>query len=396
MRTHNLLLTALMGSLLLALGPIQENQDSDSDFERPELTREESRWLDRLPKDDRNAAERSRGWGVPGFDKQAKWVNGTGPSLESLRGKVVFIQTFATRGPGRAAATRLKKAIEQIGAESDFVAIAVHTPEYLDRLDALLPNLKLEIPVMIDEEGIWCDKVGAFKRPVGYLVDRQGNIRYAGISTRSLEDAVEKLLAEPFDASEAPRSRPAEPTQSKVGVQFPISSRGVGSATDRRQQRAPDFYVEEIWKQPVSDANGKVVVLDFWATWCKPCRDAIPHMNDLQNKFGEEVVCLGISDESGFDKDMARRNLKANDFAYGLAVDTSGTLKGWFGVRGIPHVVVLSGDWIVRWQGSPTSLSSGTLDAIVKANRVLRLELETANSPDGPPPPRWRDWLDNH
>ena len=257
-------------------------------------------------------------------------------------------------------------------------------------LETLLPKLKIDVPILIDEDGSWCDQVGAFKRPVAYLIDRQGNIRYSGVASRSLEKAAQKLLDEPYDSTEKPRKRPV-PVESKVGAEFPVSTASIGSATDRRQQRAPDFYVEKVWKQPVGNANGKVVVLDFWATWCGPCRKAIPHMNEIQKHYGQEVICLGISDESGFDQDMLRRGLKANDFDYGLAVDTSSRLKNWFGVRGIPHVAVLSGDWVVRWQGHPNNLNQKTLDAIVNANRVLQTEL--GGNPDAPPPTRWHDWL---
>lgn len=389
MRLNTIIFTALLGMALLAPGYAQESGNSD---EIAPLTKEEIRWMDRMPDADRIASDRARGWKVPEFEKHAKWSGEPGPMLETLRGKVVLIQTFATRGSGRSAATRLNRSIKPFMDEEDFVAIAVHTPEDLDRIDVLLPKLKLEVPVMIDTDGSWCDQVGAFKRPVTYLVDRQGDVRYAGVSSRSLEDAVNKLLAEPYDQETPARVRAAAPKESTVGAQFPVSTENIGSATDRRQQRAPEFYVEEVWKQPVGDANGKVVILDFWATWCGPCREAIPHMNDIQNHYGDEVICLGISDESSFDRDMARRNLKASDFDYGLAVDTSSQLKGWFGVRGIPHVAVLSGDWVVRWQGHPSRLNKGTLDAIVNANRTLQMEL--GNMPDGPPPPRWRDFLE--
>lgn len=387
---HLLVLSALLSTPLLGLAPLQDSQPANAGDMPESLTRDEIRWLERLPQEDRSAAERARGWRAPDFGPSARWVNGQGASLAALRGKVVLIQTFATRGPGRAAATRLNRAIKPLLDEPDFEAIAVHTPEDLDRMQTLLPKLKLEIPVLVDEKGEWCDQVGAFKRPVTYLIDRRGNVRYAGVSSRSIEEAARKLLDEPYNAEQAPRERPVK-AQSTVSAEFPVSTSSIGSATDRRQQKAPDFYVEEVWKQPVGDASGKVVVLDFWATWCGPCVKAIPHMNDMQNFYGQDVICLGISDETRFDQDMVKRGLKANDFAYGLAVDTSGRLKNWFGVRGIPHVVVLSGDWVVRWQGHPSNLNQATLDPIVKANRALSAQM--ADDPNGPPPARWNAWL---
>ena len=127
--------------------------------------------------------------------------------MEDLRGKVVLVQTFATRGAGRSAAARLDRSIQPLADEDDFVAIAVHTPEGIDRAKELVPALKLNVPVLLDEKGAWCDAVGAFRRPVTYLIDRQGNVRYASVSARKIEEASRKLLAEAYDADTAPNER---------------------------------------------------------------------------------------------------------------------------------------------------------------------------------------------
>ena len=118
--------------------------------------------------------------------------------------------------------------------------------------------------------------------------------------------------------------------------------------------------------------KNKTVVIDFWATWCGPCRAAIPHMNELQQTFSEDLVCVGVSNESAdaFKQGMSSRQLnKPNTFAYSLALDPSARMQRHFGVRGIPHCVVISPDGKVRWQGHPSGLDSGKLGAIVKAGR---------------------------
>ena len=61
---------------------------------------------------------------------------------------------------------------------------------------------------------------------------------------------------------------------------------------------APDFTVQDPSGAPVhlSDYKGKVVVIDFWATWCGPCQAAMPHTNEIAKEFkGQNVVFLGIS-----------------------------------------------------------------------------------------------------
>jgi thiol-disulfide isomerase/thioredoxin len=49
---------------------------------------------------------------------------------------------------------------------------------------------------------------------------------------------------------------------------------------------------EPAWNQP-----GKTYVVEFWATWCGPCRASMPHISELQEKYGDKLVVVGISDE---------------------------------------------------------------------------------------------------
>jgi thiol-disulfide isomerase/thioredoxin len=115
------------------------------------------------------------------------------------------------------------------------------------------------------------------------------------------------------------------------------------------------------------------VAIDFWATWCGPCRAAIPHVNELTEKYGQDILFVGISDEkeAEFTAGMKKQKLKAGDFKYPLAIDPAATLKEkFFGIRGIPHMAIFSADGIVRWQGHPMSLQEEDIDKLVAANRA--------------------------
>jgi cytochrome c biogenesis protein CcmG/thiol:disulfide interchange protein DsbE len=66
---------------------------------------------------------------------------------------------------------------------------------------------------------------------------------------------------------------------------------------------APDFELADASGKMVrlSDYKGKVVLLNFWATWCAPCKEEIPGFMDLQKQFGDDLVVLGVSlDEDGW------------------------------------------------------------------------------------------------
>jgi thiol-disulfide isomerase/thioredoxin len=118
------------------------------------------------------------------------------------------------------------------------------------------------------------------------------------------------------------------------------------------------------------DMRGKVVMIDFWATWCPPCRASIPHANELAEEFEDEVVIVGISNEklNDFKQGLEKYDLKLEEFEYALGVDPEARSAQYVGVQGIPHVVVMSSDGIVRWQGMPQNLTADTLRAIVRAD----------------------------
>src|SRR3954468_7573765 len=62
-------------------------------------------------------------------------------------------------------------------------------------------------------------------------------------------------------------------------------------------QKAPEFVVEK-WLTAEPSTKGKFVLIDFWATWCPPCRKAIPELNGFQKKFADKLVVIGVSDET--------------------------------------------------------------------------------------------------
>jgi cytochrome c biogenesis protein CcmG, thiol:disulfide interchange protein DsbE len=113
-------------------------------------------------------------------------------------------------------------------------------------------------------------------------------------------------------------------------------------------QKAPELIVEK-WLTKEPDRSGKFVLIDFWATWCPPCRKAIPELNGFQKKFEDKLVVIGISDES-----EATVSKFANPkIEYATAIDTKARTKKVLEVTGIPHVIIVDPKGIVRWEGFP-------------------------------------------
>ena len=109
------------------------------------------------------------------------------------------------------------------------------------------------------------------------------------------------------------------------------------TAVDSSLQRAPDFVLPTMDGDSLrlSDHRGEVVVLNFWATWCAPCRKEIPMFVEMQREFGDEgLQFIGVSvDREGFE--VVRPFAQEMDVNYPMAVD-DGTVGPQYG--GIPTV----------------------------------------------------------
>ena len=354
--------------------------------------KDKAKRLDKLDKDDRAALDSSIGYVAPEFTSGIDWISdGGAPSMKSLRGKVVVVQTFTTKtATGRTLPDRIAKAMAEFKAD-DVQIIAVHTPENADKADAQLGKSKLEMPTGIDRDGAFCDLVGAYKRPVNIVVDRTGDVKFAGLTIDGVVDSVKELLASEYDPANKPNERPKETSVAKRD--FPTFNTAVTSAVDLRGKSSPPLPRNMDWFTNAPSTQGRLVVVDFWATWCNPCRAAIPHMNEIAKEFSRDVACMGISDESSndFDKGLRRYGLTRTSFGYAVGTDPMGSMKKGFGITGIPHVAVISTDGVVRWQGHPSELSASVMRQLVEANRSLA----SIGSGNGGGADRWKRDMEN-
>jgi thiol-disulfide isomerase/thioredoxin len=121
---------------------------------------------------------------------------------------------------------------------------------------------------------------------------------------------------------------------------------------------------------------GKVYVLEFWATWCGPCRDGMPHLAELQSKYKDYgVTIIGVSDEDlatveGFLKQTNKKLSKPwNDvIQYTLTTDPDKSVKTDYWVAagqdkyGIPSAFIIGKDQRIEWIGNPHPMANDGFD----------------------------------
>jgi len=120
-------------------------------------------------------------------------------------------------------------------------------------------------------------------------------------------------------------------------------------------EAAPEISAKE-WinfKGPatLADLRGKVVLVEFWATWCGPCVECIPHLNELQHRYsGKNFQLLSFVEEGHLTMDPF---LKKRPVNYPIGLE-SGSLQG-YGVAGIPQAFVIDMAGKILWHGNSAS-----------------------------------------
>jgi cytochrome c biogenesis protein CcmG/thiol:disulfide interchange protein DsbE len=119
---------------------------------------------------------------------------------------------------------------------------------------------------------------------------------------------------------------------------------------EKKYPEAPDFTLQDLEGNMVtlSDYKGKVVIIDFWATWCGPCRKGIPDFVELQSEYGRDnLVILGINlDQGGVNGVKAfAKQYKIN---YPVLLPTQQVVAMYGGIRAIPTTFIIDRKGQVR------------------------------------------------
>jgi len=134
-------------------------------------------------------------------------------------------------------------------------------------------------------------------------------------------------------------------------ILMPITAFAVGKQLVG--QKPPELQVKE-WlntekNHTLADLQGKIVLIDFWATWCGPCVRVMPHIQKLWEEYKEKgLVVIALTAE---DKKKVEPFIKQRKFSFLVALDDSRKTNKAYGIRSIPTTYIIAPDGKVAWQG---------------------------------------------
>lgn len=113
-------------------------------------------------------------------------------------------------------------------------------------------------------------------------------------------------------------------------------------------QRAPAFEVPGgRGNIKLADLKGKVVYVDFWASWCAPCKQSFPWMNDMQAKYGPRgLQIIGVTVDK--KREDADKFLTGTPAKFAVAYDTTGKVAESYKPKGMPTSFLIGADGVVR------------------------------------------------
>ena len=180
------------------------------------------------------------------------------------------------------------------------------------------------------------------------MIGRGGKVRAVGLKPQRLEAVVKKLLAEGAGTEDSGTSTPA--TEEAASEEAPPALPAVLYENDLSRQglleqqfaaNPPKLDVARWINSPpltIEGLKGKIVVLDFWATWCGPCIASIPKNNSLAEKYRDEMVMIGVCHDRGAES--MGNVVQSRGIKYPVCHDVGNTTSESFMVNGYPDYYI--------------------------------------------------------
>jgi thiol-disulfide isomerase/thioredoxin len=143
---------------------------------------------------------------------------------------------------------------------------------------------------------------------------------------------------------------------------------GCGNAGVPGRRPAPEISLAESLNSPanltLAGSRGKVVLLEFWATWCPPCRASIPHLQKLHDAYGPRG--LRIISVSAEEADTVRRFVTENRMTFPIGIDDANKTMTAYGIESIPAAVLIDPSGAILWRGHTMELKEEQIESALR------------------------------
>jgi thiol-disulfide isomerase/thioredoxin len=319
---------------------------------------------------------------APGL-RMGEWVQGE-PVRELEKGKAYLIDFWATWCKGCVDTIPHLNAIHRKYKEKGLVVIGqcvskkdrAKVAPFVKKMDDRMTYRVALDDFSVSERGAmsvsWFDAAGQTGIPVAFLVGKDGRIAWIGSPLGLVleESIIEGVLDGTFD-----------------GVKVRAGPMGQRKFLKPGDPAPPLRVGKWIQGEPVKEfERGKAYLLDFWASWCGGCSEAIPRLNEIQRKYGDKgLVVIGQNvyeavarspqnSATALSQAVGKMNFRvAIDDVAGSKTGLGAMLETWMvlsGMETIPASFLVGRDGRIAWMGNPVSLDDALIEAALGARAV--------------------------